>query len=215
MTPQPPQQLNIELPAVPAPGLLGGMAPADAADPVTSDQLLRWVKEAVAALIAITIVVCLVIMLWRAFGVLKPQTTDDKTFECVKDLLLFINPLVGVVIGYYFNRVSTEARAENAERTAQGATAAALGAEAARSEAQSLAQHSQTEADAAEAALKEVIPAAQTLLVQMPATRAQFSTESGIAATDAGGSADPLLEARVNLRTALERARAVAGHSAH
>lgn len=85
----------------------------------------RWVKESVAALIAIVLVGCLVFMIRQAFQSLG-SAQSDPSFDRLKDLLLFINPLVGVVIGYYFNRVSTEARAENAERTAQGATATAL-----------------------------------------------------------------------------------------
>lgn len=94
----------------------GGSAP---------DIMPRWVKESVTALIAIVLVGCLVFMIRQAFQSLG-SAQSDTSFDRLKDLLLFINPLVGVVIGYYFNRVSTEARAENAERTAQGATATAL-----------------------------------------------------------------------------------------
>lgn len=200
MTPQQPQQPDGGLPAAPAPALLGGFAqPAAQASAPPVDNVLRWVKESVAALIGIALVVCLVVLIWRA-----SDKTEDVSFQRVKDLLLFVNPLVGVVIGYYFNRVSTEARAENAERAAQGA-------EAARGEAQLMAQQSQGEAEAAKSALEDIIPAAQTLLSQVPA---QPAGELGIAAAGAGGSAGPLVEARVNLRMALERARAAAGRRA-
>jgi len=43
----------------------------------------------------------------------------------VKDLLLFINPLLGVIIGYYFNKVSSDLRAETAEMAARTASVTA------------------------------------------------------------------------------------------
>jgi hypothetical protein len=206
--PNDPQKPNAGLPIMPAPGLRGGgAATAGGALRAPLEPALRWVKEVVAALVGLTLVGCLVYMLWSAFGVLRPQGDNDPAFDRVKDLLLFINPLVGVVIGYYFNRVSTEARAENAERTAQGATVSALQAETARGDAVTLAQQNRAEADAAKIALDDVIPAAQTLLSLVSVT--PTLTEGKVGVTSAGSPAEALTEARVNLRVALERARAV------
>lgn len=173
----------------------------------TTDIVLRWLKEGVAALIAIILVGCLVLMVRQAFQVLNAGE-KDPSFDRVKDLLLFINPLVGVVIGYYFNRVSTEARAENAERTARGATTTAHQAEAARGEAEAEAVASRTEAVEARSVLEEVIPAAEDVLSRMPAPPpAPLAGAAGAG----GGAPDPLAGARANLLAALERARAVAG----
>lgn len=188
-----------------APTLLAGMTLA-ANSPTRAEVVLSWLKEAVAALIGLALVVCLLYMIRSAFGHLNAGATDPS-FDRVKDLLLFINPLVGIVIGYYFNRVSTEARAENAERTARGATATALQAEAARGEAQSLAEKNKGDAVAARSALEQVIPAAETLLSQTasaPAAGVADAEDDGATFTEA------LSEARLNLRMALERARAVA-----
>lgn len=208
MIPERPEPPDTRLPPPEAPA---PVSPASAAAPSATDIVLRWVKEAVTASIGITLVVCLVTMLWKAFGFLGREQSDPS-FQRVKDLLLFINPLVGVVIGYYFNRVSTEARAENAERTAQGATMSALHSEAARGEAQSRAQLSKVEAEEAKSALEEIIPAAQTVLSQMPPLPLLQppSALAGVASTSGAASDAPLTEARVNLQMALERARAVA-----
>ncbi|MCA1615225.1 MAG: hypothetical protein LC800_14050 [Acidobacteria bacterium] len=214
MSPQPLGQLqqpNAGLLAHPAtdPALPGGAAlAATAADPTTAESVLHWLKESVAALIGIALVVCLLYMIWGAFGHLNAGQ-NDPSFDRIKDLLLFINPLVGVVIGYYFNRVSTEARAENAERTARGAAATALQAESARTGALSLAEQNRAEAELAKSALDQVVPAAETVLSQMEADASGGSGDLGVAESAAGASHDPLSEARLNLRVALERARAV------
>jgi hypothetical protein len=46
-------------------------------------------------------------------------------FGGVKELLGIVNGIVGIIIGYYFSRMTTEARAEKAEQTAEKATDAA------------------------------------------------------------------------------------------
>lgn len=219
MKPQPPEQPqppNAGLSAPPPidPALLGGVAPPALAGSVpagstTGETILRWLKESVAALMGLSLMACLLFMLRSAFDHLTPASDKDVSFERVKDLLLFVNPLVGIVIGYYFNRVSTEARAENAERTAQGAAASALQSEAARGQAQTLADKSKAEADAAKSALGEVIPAAETLLSQTAAEPEGVAGVAGFANAD-GDLAAALAESRFNLRLAVERARAVA-----
>ncbi len=211
MTPQQIGQLrqpNAGLLTPPAadPALLDGVT--GAAAPTRAETVLRWLKESVAALIGLALVVSLMYMLSSAFDHLRAGK-DDPSFDRVKDLLLFINPLVGVVIGYYFNRVSTEARAENAERTARGATATALQAETARSDALSQAEQNRVEAETAKSALDQVIPAAETVLSQMSAATPGGSGDLGVAESAGIASRDTLSEARLNLRLALERARAV------
>jgi hypothetical protein len=128
----------------------------------------------------------------------------------VKDLLLFINPLVGVVIGYYFNRVSTEARAEGAERTAQQATATAQQAQSARNEAEARAERNKGQVKETMAALQSIIPAAQRVLLHLP-PMPRPSASGG--AVGQAAAADPMAEARIALEWSLDRARDVTGRS--
>jgi hypothetical protein len=53
-------------------------------------------------------------------------TGQDKAYAQVKDLLIFVNPFLGLVIGYYFQKSASDARAQNAERWAIEANAANL-----------------------------------------------------------------------------------------
>lgn len=208
--PQP--QLNPPAPPAPDPSTLAGAAQAAAAaEPTTSEAVLQWLKESVAALIGIALTICLLYMIRAAFDHLNPANDKDVSFERIKDLLLFINPLVGVVIGYYFNRVSTEARAQNAERTARGAAASALQAETQRVGALSLAEQSRAEAEMAKSALDQLVPAAESVLSQEASAEASSrrSGEPGVEESAGAAPQDSLSEARLNLRLALERARAV------
>lgn len=168
----------------------------NAPSPLSPDPLLSRAKEAVASLLALIIVLTLLVMLWKAFRVLS--TDSDKAFQQVKDLLLFINPLVGVVIGYYFNKVSTEARAESAEATAQAATTTAQQAAEARQEAENRASEAESVSDSAREALDEIIPAAEAVLARQPATAAL---------ADGNGEAASVAGARLELQHALQRAR--------
>ena len=45
----------------------------------------------------------------------------DEALTRAKDLLNFVSPFAGMVIGYYFNKATSDARAENLERTAKEA----------------------------------------------------------------------------------------------
>jgi hypothetical protein len=178
-----------------------GIGPTQTGDESVVDKGLRWAKELMAALIGIALVACLVAMLWRSFDFLGRDQTD-LSFQRVKDLLLFINPLVGVVIGYYFNRVSTEARAESAERMAQGATLSAQQSESARAGAEAEAASKKAESEEAKSVLQDMIPAAETVLSQIPPPAPTVLGQAGTAAMDT------LAEMRLNLQRSLERARA-------
>jgi hypothetical protein len=115
----------------------------------------------------------------------------------VKDLLLFINPLLGVVVGYYFNKVTSEARAETAETTAQSAmTSAQLAAEA-RNAAETEAKTAKGEAEEAKSALKEVGEVAEKMMVQAPAATTLGVNESG----------EPVEDPRIEFKIVWERAK--------
>ncbi len=117
-----------------------------------TDQTLRRFREYVAAGLGAIIVIGMVIMLVIAFG----ATDDAEEFNRIKDLLLVVNPLVGVVVGYYFNKVSTEARAENAEATAKNAVSTAEAANKAREQAQQETTQMRTDRDEAQKATEDV-----------------------------------------------------------
>ena len=164
---------------------------ASTAKGLSMETKLRVLREVVGATIALVIVLVTGIMLYVVFTryVASTDPAADKHFERAKDLLLFINPLLGVVIGYYFNKVSTEARAEKAEATVATANNNAQLAIADRNEAKE-------EAKEAKAVLNEVMPAAQEILNE--STRQPGTLGSGeSAATDSN--------ARRTLRNALDR----------
>ena len=178
---------------------------------LNTDTYLRRFRENVAASIAGVIVVGSVIM----FGLSFSQTGNEEQFNRTKDLLLIINPLLGVVLGYYFNKVSTEARAENAEATAQTAVVNAQQAAKAQETAQAEAQEAKTHVEAAQtdlaeskeqvqkvnATLETLSVAAEDMMMKhappKPATR---SLES---------APDPEAQARQKLESALIEAKQV------
>ncbi len=165
-----------------------------------SEPTMGRFREQVAAGIALLVIVAgLGMMLW-SFRYLD----DKEKFGRAKDLLLIINPVLGLVIGYYFNKVSTEARAENAEKTARTASADARQASESRDKAQELADAARTGAQEMGVHLEEVSEAAEKVLAQTPA-RAPGTLAAGEAAAKTAG--DP----RWELENALARARKVRG----
>src|SRR5262245_37539536 len=113
--------------------------------PNSVDASLRRFREYVAAGIALLVVLGTFGMLIAAFWYID----SNESFARVKDLLLIVNPFLGVVIGYYFNKVSTEARAESAENTARTATASAQQAVTRAEVAENTAQTAQANAQQA------------------------------------------------------------------
>jgi hypothetical protein len=181
--------------------------PPVAPEPLTDQQLRRF-REYVAASIACVIVLGTVIMSALAFV----YAGSSENFARAKDLLLFINPFVGVVIGYYFNKVSTEARAENAEATARVATVTAqqAGAQSAAATAEAEQAHAAAdEAAEARAAAEEQKQEALTVLTDV-AEKAQAVLDqpqrpAGTLGGEGGSAAAEKL--RQELQDALNRAR--------
>lgn len=173
-------------------------SPFTSAADVTSDPKMRYFREYVAAAIAgIIIIGTFILLVFSLFAL-----DNAENFNRVKDLLLIVNPFMGVVIGYYFNKVSTEARAESAEMTAQSAAATAREATEARNQAVANAAQSQVQTQETLGALNEMYTAAQKMLEQ---------TGNGAATGVLGGSGTPVVdqEAYVALRMAMARAQRV------
>ncbi len=87
------------------------------------NQLAIWDKRMLVGrelitnvLGALVVLVTLVITIVTIFSV-----GNASTYAAAKDVLLFMNGLVGVVLGYYFGRVPGDARADKAEREAKTA----------------------------------------------------------------------------------------------
>ena len=73
-------------------------------------ELMTNVLGALIVLVTLTIAIVTIFSVGNA-----------STFAAAKDVLLFMNGLVGVVLGYYFGRVPGDARADKAEREAKTA----------------------------------------------------------------------------------------------
>jgi hypothetical protein len=104
------------------------------------------------------------------------------------------------VLGYYFNKVSTEARAENAEATAQAAVANAQEAKVETEKLKANLDETQQEAQEVKAVLKDVSQAAEKVLA--PSSPAEASTLSPRGVADVTSN-----QAYYELQAALERAR--------
>ena len=157
-----------------------------------SDKFLLYLREITAVVIAAAVVVGFAVMLYLTYGYVNAPPAEP-TYQRAKDLLLIIDPFLGIVIGYYFNKVSTESRAEHAEANARTATETAKNAEGGKDEAQK-------ESEAAKTALANLTAAADSVLDQISSPAAM-----GIAAAEAGGSAGAV----ARLRSASERAKAM------
>ncbi len=187
-----------------------------AAANAAADRWSRRLREGMAAALAIIIVLGAVIMMLVSFAYIGSSTTDPA-FDRVKDLLLFINPLVGVVIGYYFNKTSTEARAENAEHTAQAASTSLQTTQATLQNAQTQLRTAQQTATEATTTLSQLIaPVEQSLQETAPPQVAvPESSDAGSRGLELVPTAPPLPtmdpQTRLNLQLALERAKRIVG----
>ena len=95
---------------------------SDASDPTqkTNKSGLNMFREYFSSILAFVIVGAFLIMV----GVTLPIAFNgsDEAFTRAKDLLTLVSPFTGMVIGYYFNKATSDARAENAEQNAKEAT---------------------------------------------------------------------------------------------
>ena len=164
---------------------------------VEPDPVVRRLREFVSAGIALAVILGSVVMLIQAFNYLS----SPEEFDRVKDLLLFINPLLGVVVGYYFNRAISEPRAEKAETAATAAMATAQQASEARNQAEAEAEAAKGEAEEVKETLKEVDEAAEKMLAQMPAPAV------GVLSVDGEPGEPAAAEARLELQMALRHAK--------
>lgn len=173
------------------------------------DTKIQAYREKVTATLAFSMIGLFAVSFIAAFFVI-----DDATqFGNMKDMLSMLTPIVGVVLGFYFNKASTERRAESAEEGARAATEAARQASEERAQAQ-------VEATQATQSLNDVSIAADALLASngepIPEP-ADDSSEGGVMssvtrdATPRSGTSRGAPQAdaapRIRLEEALKRAR--------
>jgi hypothetical protein len=117
-------------------------------------------KEWVTALLALIVVIGSV-----GLGIFAVRSVgDDKIFAKAKDLLLFVNPILGVVIGYYFSKTQTENVVKNAEAAADRANVQATAAVADKAKAETTTNQMRSiVGDLVSAAKEQLDPQAKTL----------------------------------------------------
>lgn len=165
-------------------------------------------REYVTAAIALTVILGAVLLIANTFRYVAGGSPED--FQRAKDLLLFVNPVLGLVIGFYFNKASTEPRAEQAEARAEQASSRAEEASEARQQAAAAAGAARQEALQATSALEELSDAAQQVLEQLPTAESFVSEVAGPAGAGAAVEATPpRAESVAELGAALRRARQV------
>ncbi|MBS1794368.1 MAG: hypothetical protein JSS81_10970 [Acidobacteria bacterium] len=154
---------------------------------------LRYLREIAALLIAAVVLVGFVVMMRETFGLVGAGREAD--FRQAKDLLEIFTGFLGIVIGYYFNRVTSETRAEKAESAARTASETARGAVEAHQETARESKAARETADAAKKELRNLVRAAGALLrdADPSAARGAALVESAV-------------DEHESLRAALERA---------
>jgi hypothetical protein len=96
---------------------------------------LQWLREIMAVLISLVILVMSAVMMWRTFEAAE-RTVDPRlaapdmqtakqlqleAYSRQKDILLYVLALFGTVTGYYLGRVPAELNARRAENAATSA----------------------------------------------------------------------------------------------
>ncbi|NUM47801.1 MAG: hypothetical protein HUU38_24100 [Anaerolineales bacterium] len=129
----------------------------------------------------------------------------DEALTRAKDLLTLVSPFAGMVIGYYFNKATSDARAESAEKNAQAATQTAQKAAVEKEKAESLARKSEEEIKAMRTDLLEMWGAANDMVHEMPRIGGDQS-KRGLIPASGGEEAAPDNKTMWKLQEALKRA---------
>src|SRR5215208_1893346 len=155
------QEVSVATISVPAP-VIDVAAEADAK--------LRLMREGTTRRIGETIVFVFLAMVAVVMGAAF-YVTDSTKIQILFQLLGLVSPLCGVVLGYYFGKVTAEARAEKAEAqatvnavAARDAAAAADAATEASQRAWEGQQQAQEEAESLDAQLGDLEEKARAVL---------------------------------------------------
>ena len=141
--------------------------PSPATPPKPSRQpALTISREYFSSILAFVIVGAFLLMVGFTLPVAFNGT--DEALTRAKDLLTLVSPFAGMVIGYYFNKATSDARAENAEENAKVATETAQKAQIEREKAVEQAQKSEKEIKEMRTDLLEMWTAAEETVKQVP-----------------------------------------------
>jgi wyosine [tRNA(Phe)-imidazoG37] synthetase (radical SAM superfamily) len=165
---------------------------------------LRKFREYSTASLALIIIVGAFIMIGVAMA-------RAENFDQIKDLLLFINPILGVAIGYYFNKASSEARAENAEKSAEKATEFAETAQKDKAKAEAVAQKKSSEIQTMEETLDEVVDAAERMMKEESAAPSRGPGVLSFGDEDGEETSPAASNTKYDLENALRRAKRLRG----
>ena len=166
-----------------------------------TDTQLRLFRERIAAAVALVIVVGSFILV----GLTLMFVGDAERFTRAKDLLLFVNPILGVAIGYFFNKVTSDARAETAESAAETAQTNAQQATEERIHAVAQVETMRDESTQIKTALEDLTSTAHEMLM-LP----ESAPSGGPGKLGMGGESAPSPEAlktRLAMEAAVERAQ--------
>lgn len=130
----------------------------------TPETQMRFLREIIAAVLALVMVVGVLFLAVRAISL----TADADQFNRVKDILNVIIPLVTFALGYYFNKTTSDARAESAEMTAQVAVVTAQQATQERDTVKKDLEVTQNQASELRENLKVVTSAAEEMMTAAP-----------------------------------------------
>jgi hypothetical protein len=167
---------------------------------------LRRFREYVAAFFAALFIIATLILIIIAFI----NTEDEAIYSRMKDILLILLPYTGVVLGYYFSKVTIEARAEKAETAAQAALSTAQTATQERSEAVTRATESEKSAEEWKSSVAELYTLSNTMMhnLELTSFSPQGVSTGGLeSTTNMADSGENWQKTRRELEVALERAR--------
>lgn len=154
------------------------------------DSMIRFITICMLV-IGITVIV---------IDLILAATSQSDAYTQVKDILTFVNPFLGLVIGYYFQKATSDARAQTAEAMANLSEQANQQAQLDRQSAQRDLRTAQMQLYERRDALRELLDAA-----------ASHAELSGLADKSAPDPATDALRgaAQARLDKALTRARAM------
>jgi len=173
------------------------MSETDSPDP---EFVLRLFRERVAAIIALAIVVGSFVMI----GLALSFVSDAEQFSRAKDLLLFVNPILGVALGYFFNKFTSDARAETAELAAQSASASADQAFQSRDQALGEKETVRVENAEMKSAMQDLAGCVHEMMAHSAPAPALGTL--GAESSTAAAQAEEAWKARLALELSLERA---------
>ena len=130
----------------------------------------------------------------------------DEALTRAKDLLTLVSPFAGMVIGYYFNKATSDARAENLERTTKEANQTAQKAVVDREKTAELARKSEEDIKAMRTDLLEMWGAANDMVNELPAIGGDQSKRGLIPVSGGEESVSPDNKTMWKLQEALKRA---------